>query len=73
MARRKCSLKDTNQSPEVARCLEYVGLFTRVAKAEGVSPSHALQVAKGHRKSKRVIDAIIREVRKIDRMNERAA
>jgi hypothetical protein len=73
LARHNYTLKDTKTPPELIRSVEYVGLFTRVAKAEGVTPSHAIQVAKGRRKSSRVAAAIVREVRKIERLSERAA
>jgi hypothetical protein len=50
-----------------------VGLFTRVAATEGLSVSHVVQVAKNERTSRRVLDAIVREVRRIERSSERAA
>lgn len=59
--------------PELHRALAYVGLFTRVAKTEGLSVGHVTEVAKGRRTSKRVLDAIVREVRRIERSSERAA
>jgi hypothetical protein len=59
--------------PELFRALAYKGLFKRVASTEGLSISHVVQVAKGLRKSRRVVDAIIREVRRIERRSERAA
>jgi len=59
--------------PEVARALEFTGIFTRIAKQEKVSCGHVVQVAKGNRTSKRVIDAIVREVRRIEQNTERAA
>ena len=73
MARQKHTSEDIKLAPELKRSLEFVGLFTRVAASVGVTPSHAVQVAKGKRTSKRVTDAIIREVRRIDREAKRAA
>lgn len=73
MARQKTSLESSKTPPEIARALEFVGLFTRVARAVGVTPSHAVQVAKGKRVSARVVQAVVKEVRKIDRQTERAA
>ena len=73
MARQKLSLKDIKNAPELKRALESVGLFTRVAQKVGVTPGHALQVARGKRQSHRVLEAIILEVRRIDRDAERAA
>lgn len=58
---------------EVRRALGYVGLFTRVASAEGLSLGHVVEVAKGRRISRRVVDAITREVRKIESGAEIAA
>jgi len=50
----------------VRRALAYVGIFTRVAQEEKLSVGHVLGVARGRRTSKRVIDAIVREVQRIE-------
>ena len=71
--RNKSRLKDSSSIPEVERALAHVGIFARVAEKEGLSRSHVLMVARGHRKSSRVIQAIVREVRRIERSAERAA
>ena len=73
LARQKRSLKHTSPYPEVSRALLHVGLFARVAKRETLSIGHVIQVAKGRRTSRRVIDAIVREVRRIEESVERAA
>ncbi len=57
---------------ELQRALAHIGLFTRVAATEGLPISHVVQVAKGQRTSKRVIEAIVCEVRRIERSSERA-
>jgi hypothetical protein len=67
------SLKDSSFAPELRRALGYIGIFTRVAAKEGLSVGHVVQVAKGRRTSKRVADAIAREVRRIEKVGERAA
>ena len=67
MPRKKPTLKDTNTPAEVDRALASIGIFTRVAKSAGVTPGHALAVARGDRSSKRIVNAIVREVRRIDR------
>jgi hypothetical protein len=54
------------EAPEAARAIAFAGLFTRVAVKIGRSPQHVLEVAKGRRQSKPVLDAIIAEVRRID-------
>jgi hypothetical protein len=72
-SRQKTCLKNSSSSPELLRALAYVGLFTRVADRESLSIGHVVQVAKGRRTSKRVIDAIVREVRRIEQSTERAA
>jgi hypothetical protein len=64
---------DNISSPELKRALAYVGIFTRVAAKENLSVGHVLQVAKGLRTSKRVIDAITQEVRRIERRSGAAA
>jgi hypothetical protein len=63
----------TGNPPEIERALQFVGIFTRVANHVGVSTSHAVAVARGRRTSKKVVDAIVREVKRIDRRTERAA
>lgn len=73
LARKKLSPKYTRPAPEVARALAFLGLFTRVAQKECLSTGHVLQVAKGRRTSRRVIEALIREVRRIERESGRAA
>lgn len=64
---KQSSLDDNKLVPEVERALAYVGLFSRVANQIDRSPHHVLETAKGRRQSKAVIDAIVREVRGIDR------
>ncbi len=73
MVRKKISLKNSKEAPEVARSLLFVGLFTRVAEELGLSVSHVNKVARSKAQSKRVTEAIIREVRRIERQTERAA
>jgi len=58
---------------ELLKAVAYVGLFTRVAEQEGLSVGHVVQVAKGKRTSKRVISAIIHEVRRIEQRSGCAA
>jgi hypothetical protein len=72
-ARQKTPSQNTRHVPELARALSYVGIFTRVAERESLSVSHVVQAAKGKRISKRVISAIIREVRRIEKKTEMAA
>jgi hypothetical protein len=73
LARQKTSPKYNGQAPELRRALAYVGLFTRVAERESLSVGHVVQVAKGRRTSKRVINAIVREVHRIEQRSEIAA
>jgi hypothetical protein len=73
LARQKTPPENTKTPPEARRAIEYVGLFTRVAQKVGVTPSHAVQVAKNKRTSKRVLEAIVTEVRRIERVSGRAA
>lgn len=58
-------------APEVARALAFTGIFSRVAVRIGRSSNHVLEVAKGRRQSKPVIDAIVEEVRQIDSKTRR--
>jgi hypothetical protein len=71
--RQKTSSRETAPAPELIRALAYVGLFTRIAKRESLSVSHVVQAAKGKRISKKVIQAIIREVHRIEKESGRAA
>lgn len=73
ITRNKLSQKYNEQAPEVSRAVAFTGLFTRVAESESLSVGHVVQVAKGRRKSRRVTEAIIREVRRIERSSGRAA
>jgi hypothetical protein len=73
VARQNFILKHIKEAPEIRRSLLFVGLFTRVANELGVTASHVNRVAKGQCTSKHVSDAIIREVRRIERRTERAA
>ena len=63
----------TTVPPEVHRALAYVGIFARVATQEGLSTSHVALTAHGKRTSRRVIAAIVREVRRIERKSASAA
>jgi hypothetical protein len=69
MSRQLPSRKNLGRSnrkpPELDIALNFIGIFTRIAKENGVSTSHALKVAKGDRASKHISDAIVREARRI--------
>ncbi len=69
MSRQLKSRKNLGRSggkpPEIDIALAFIGIFTRIAKENGVSTSHALKVAKGDRASKHISEAIIREARRI--------
>jgi hypothetical protein len=75
--RNKATSKPAGQAqgrpPELVKALEHVGLFSRVAKRGGWSLGHVLQVAKGKHQSQLVINAVIAEVRRIERQSENAA
>lgn len=58
---------------EVAIALKHIGLFSRIAARHEWALSHVLQVARGKRQSKPVIDAIVAEVRRIEEEQEDAA
>jgi hypothetical protein len=59
--------QNISPAPELKRALAHVGLFSRVAEKVGITPSHVLRVAKGERQSKRVVAAVVSEVRRIER------
>lgn len=43
------------------------GLYARVAKKLGLDPSYISRVAKGERTSERILNAIVAELRRIER------
>jgi hypothetical protein len=67
MARKMSSKENSKTPPEVARALEHIGLFTRVASNLGVTAAHVTRVARGVRESRRIIEAIRQEVIRIER------
>ncbi len=71
MPRQKPSLESTNTPPEIEKAFAFVGIFSRVARQLDRTPSHVMKVAKGGAKSKRVTEAIVREVRRIEKKFER--
>ena len=44
------------------------GLFARVAKQRGIDCSYVSRVAKGERTSERILNAIVTELRRIERL-----
>lgn len=44
------------------------GLYSRVAKKLGLDPSYVSRVAKGERMSERTLNAIVAELRRIERL-----
>jgi hypothetical protein len=67
ISRRKTPPYDITAPIEVRKALAFVGIFTRVAKNEGLSTSHVLQAAKLQRPSRKAIAAIVREVSRIEK------
>lgn len=53
--------------PELRKAVAFKGLYSRVALIAGVTPTHVSHVARGIRQSSRVVEAIITEVRRIER------
>ena len=43
------------------------GLYSRLAKKLGLDPSYISRVAKGERRSERILNAIVAELRRIER------
>jgi hypothetical protein len=58
------AVPSTGRSPEraAAIALASIGIFTRIASAQGVSPSHVIKVARGLRTSGHISEAIRKEV-----------
>jgi hypothetical protein len=50
---------------EVVIATRMVGVFARVAREQGKSPSHVIRVARGERPSTQILKAIVREVSQI--------
>ena len=51
----------------VRKALSYRGLFTRIARSLGLTRQHVAQVARGRRQSKRVLEAVLAEIERIER------
>lgn len=66
MARQKVA-HQSKRPPEVRRALAFTGIFSRLALSEGVTVSHLLKVAKEERDSPHIVNAIVKEVRRIER------
>ncbi len=74
LTRNKLALTKNSKRPaEVERALEYMGLMSRVAAQMERSLGHVLRVARGERHSKPVMDAILREIRRIEKSERSAA
>ena len=61
--------------PRIARALQYQGIFSRVARHLQLGKSgrsHVYRVAVGQRQSRRVMNALLQEIRRIEQA-ERAA
>jgi histidinol-phosphate/aromatic aminotransferase/cobyric acid decarboxylase-like protein len=54
-------------SPELSRALEYRGLITRVARQLAMDRTHVSRVAHGQRKSRKVLQALLAEVQRLER------
>jgi hypothetical protein len=57
--------RNTNKNRELARYAQYRGLYARVARELKVDRSYVSRVARGERRSKRVGDALQRELKRI--------
>jgi len=69
-ARRKCANQNTPKGhkglpPEVITATAMVGVFERIARVMKKSPGHVRRVAHGERPSKAIIEAIVKEVRRV--------
>jgi predicted transcriptional regulator len=65
MSTNRARIKST--TPQLAKALEYRGLLTRVANRLGLSHSHVSRVAHGHRNSRRILQALLAEIERIER------
>ena len=74
--RKTLTRKDATTPTERAvlrRALLHWGIFRRVAEQLEVSAAHVGQVARGKRQSRPVVDALIAEIRRIERESRSAA
>jgi transcriptional regulator with XRE-family HTH domain len=59
--------KKNSISTELARHALYRGIYTRVAKRLGVDRSYVSRVASGQRRSPEVEDALLKEIKRIEK------
>jgi hypothetical protein len=59
------ALRKPSVPSEVVAATRMIGVFERIARQMKKSPSHVLRVAHGERPSKQIIDAIVKEVRRV--------
>jgi DNA-binding MarR family transcriptional regulator len=65
MSTKRARTKST--TPQLLRALEYRGLLTRVAQRLKLHRTHVSRVAHGHRKSAKVLQALLAEVQRLER------
>lgn len=58
-----------NKKLDLARVERYRGLYARVARQLGVDRSFVSRVARGERRSKKVEEALKKELRRIERLS----
>jgi len=56
----------TKSTTSLQKALRYRGLLTRVANRLGLDRTHVGRVARGQRQSRRVLDALLAEVERIE-------
>jgi transcriptional regulator with XRE-family HTH domain len=59
--------KDNTKEPALARLSLYRGIYSRVARQLGIDPSYVSRVARGERRSTKVEEALLREIKRIEK------
>jgi hypothetical protein len=65
--------RNKSTMPQLSRALQYRGLLTRVARKLDLHRAHVSRVARGQRKSRRVMDALLQEIERIEGAQRKAA
>lgn len=59
--------QDHTKNPKLNRLSLYRGIYSRVARQLGIDPSYVSRVARGERQSAKVRDALLKEIRRIEK------
>lgn len=59
--------RDNSKDSALVRLSLYRGIYSRVARQLGIDPSYVSRVARGERRSIKVEEALIKEIKRIEK------